>query len=111
MISNKKKEKTEICLKFVLQSGKRNELDLQNYNFACLLNKKYTLAPKSAQLSEASTFDVISGGCMPVSELTIQPVFQLSRLLFTYSVEILHSIDRPEVCATITYMLIAEYLK
>ena len=60
LIFNKKKERKEICLKFVLQSGKRNELDLQNYNFACLLNKKYTLAPISAQLSEASTFDVIS---------------------------------------------------
>ena len=59
MISNKKKEGKEICLKFVLQSGKQNELDLQHYNFACLLNKKYTLAPISAQLSEASTFDVI----------------------------------------------------
>ena len=54
------KERKEICLKFVLQSGERNELDLQNYNFACLLNQKYTLAPISAQLSEASTFDVIS---------------------------------------------------
>ena len=60
LISNKKKERKEICLKFVLQRSKRNELDLQHYNFACLLNKKYTLAPISVQLSEAPTFDVIS---------------------------------------------------
>ena len=30
LITNKKKRREEICLKFVLQSGKRNELDLQH---------------------------------------------------------------------------------